>query len=564
MRNEKKIRDTLKNITVHGWGVVDLRNCGLTEIPKELFDYPDIVSIDISNSDYIDSNDKNIITEIPDEIAKIKRLARLNFENNKISKVSKNIADLPRLKYLNLDNNNLKEISEKIANMQGLEELKISNNPFDMLPPEIIARGIDSVRNFFKELKEQDFIYEVKLLIVGEGRVGKTCLSEALIDDNYKLDDKVSTEGININRWIIPKDEIQKINPQITRDFQINIWDFGGQEIYHSTHQFFLTKRSIYLLITESRKEDSHDDFFYWLNIIKLLGDKSPVMMILNKADQPTKELPIKEYKSAFENIISFDKISLKDDYRGKFLDFKKSLKKIASELSHIGNPLPKVWVDIRRDIEVLKLSGRNHISLNEYLEICKKHYRKEDSALFLSEYFHDLGVFIHFQNDVDLKDIVILNHEWITRGVYKILDDRKVIKQKGKFTYEDIKRIWSNEEHKLKTRELISLMKNTKFDLCFELKNGEFIVPRLLPVDEVEHNWASSPHNTKFEFLYKFMPKGIVARLIVKMNSDIFDEKYWRYGVILFLVSIITLVFIRSLRSYSLTHSLMVVGAIA
>jgi len=535
MRNEKKIKETLKNVTVHGWGVVDLRNCGLTEIPKELYNYPDIVSIDLSNSDYTDSDDKNIITEIPDEIAKIKRLARLNFENNRISKVSKNIANLPRLKYLNLDNNNLKEISEKIANMQGLEELKISNNPFDMLPPEIIARGIDSVRNFFKELKEQDFIYEVKLLIVGEGRVGKTCLSEALIDDNYKLNDKVSTEGININRWIIPKDEIQKINPKITRDFQINIWDFGGQEIYHSTHQFFLTKRSIYLLITESRKEDSHDDFFYWLNIIKLLGDKSPVMMILNKADQPTKELPIKEYKSAFENIISFDKISLKDDYRVKFLDFKKSLKRIASELSHIGNPLPKVWVDIRRDIEVLKLSGRNYISLDEYLEICKKHYRKEDSALFLSEYFHDLGVFIHFQNDVDLKDIVILNHEWITRGVYKILDDRKVIKQKGKFTYEDIKRIWSNEEHKLKTRELISLMKNTKFDLCFELKNGEFIVPRLLPVDEVEHNWVSSPHNTKFEFSYKFMPKGIVARLIVKMNSDIFDEKYWRYGVILF-----------------------------
>ena len=535
MRNERKIEETLKNVTVHGWGVVDLRNCGLTEIPKELFNYPEIVTIDMSNTHFTDDVDRNKIIEIPDEISQIKKLSRLNFENNRITKVSEKVSELQRLKYLNLNNNDLKELSEKIANMKGLEELKISGNPFDMLPPEIIARGIDSVRNFFKELKEQDFIYEVKLLIVGEGRVGKTCLSEALLSDNYELSPEESTEGIKINRWIIPVDEIRKINPKITRDFQINIWDFGGQEIYHSTHQFFLTKRSIYLLVTESRKEDSHDDFFYWLNIIKLLGDKSPVLMILNKADQPTKELPIKEYKSAFNNIISFEKISLKKEYRSEFLIFKNKLKEIATNLPHIGNPLPKVWVDIRKEIEKLKVSGQNYITIDEYFDICKNYYRNKDSALFLSEYFHDLGVIIHFQNDVELKDIVILNHEWITKGVYKILDDRIVIQQKGKFTFDDIKRLWSCDGHNLKARELISLMKNTKFDLCFEISKGEFLVPRLLPVDEVDHDWETSSHNARFEFRYKFMPKGIVARLIVKMNSDIYKDKYWRYGVILY-----------------------------
>ncbi len=534
MKNRTKIAKALNNVIVHGWQVVDLKNCGLTEIPEELFAHPEIVSIDLSNSPFTDEKDKNKISFIPDEISNIRRLTSLNLEDNNVKEVSEKVALLEKLKTLNLKKNNLKEISEKIANMKGLEELNISDNPFDMLPPEIVARGINSVRNFFKELKEQDFIYEVKLIIVGEGRVGKTCLSEALVSNNYKLDDKKSTEGININRWIIPKEEIKLINPKITRDFQINIWDFGGQEIYHSTHQFFLTKRSIYLLVTESRKEDSHDDFFYWLNIIKLLGDSSPVMMVLNKADQPTKELPIKEYKTNFNNITSFNKISLKDEYRQTFDEFKNVLKEKASKLPHIGNPLPKVWVDIRQKIEELKLSGINYISLKQYLKICKEHYRNEVSALFLSEYFHDLGVIIHFQNDVDLKDIVILNHEWITKGVYKILDDKNVIEQKGKFTYADIKRIWENDEHKLKTRELISLMKNTKFDLCFEINHGEFLVPRLLPVDEVDYNWKNSCENSKFEFRYKFMPKGIVARLIVKMNSDIYNGKYWRYGVML------------------------------
>ena len=304
---------------------LDLKNCGLERIPEEIFNYPEITVIDLSNDNFCEDERRNKITEIPDEIYKLKKLTTLNISNNRLSHVSERISELKNLRTLNLRNNRLADLSDKIANMNSLKALQLEDNPFDMLPPEIIARGIDSIRNFFKELEEKDYLYEVKLIVVGEGRVGKTCLSQALIEQNYKLSDEESTEGININRWVIPKEEISKINPKIQRDFQINIWDFGGQEIYHSTHQFFLTKRSIYLLVTESRKEDSHDDFFYWLNVIKLLGDNSPVVMVLNKCDQPTKELPIKEYKEAFHNIKDLYKISLKDEYRSDFNDCKSS-----------------------------------------------------------------------------------------------------------------------------------------------------------------------------------------------------------------------------------------------
>src|SRR5690554_6851440 len=122
--------------------------------------------------------------------------------------------------------------------------------------------------------------------------------------------------------------------------------------------------------VYKSRKEDSHDDFFYWLNIIKLLGNKSPVIIVLNKCDQPTKELPINEFKENFVNVKDFHKISLKAGYEDKLNNFKEALKKVATELPHIGNPLPKVWVDIRNDLEKLKLDGKIYISEQEYLEI--------------------------------------------------------------------------------------------------------------------------------------------------------------------------------------------------
>jgi Miro-like protein. len=58
----------------------------------------------------------------------------------------------------------------------------------------------------------------------------------------------------------------------------MNIWDFGGQEIYHATHQFFLTKRSLYILVADTRKEDT--DFYYWLNVVELLSDNSPLLIV--------------------------------------------------------------------------------------------------------------------------------------------------------------------------------------------------------------------------------------------------------------------------------------------
>ncbi|MDR1500907.1 MAG: hypothetical protein LBT43_00435 [Prevotella sp.] len=534
MINTDKVAKQIDLVKAHGWQTLNLRNCGLLEIPSEIYNFTELVLLDIGNDNYCAEEDKNKVKIIPDDIKKMKNLKRLILSDNKIEKISEDLAHLTKLKCLDLRNNQLTDISEKIANMASLEDLFLEENPFDLLPPEIVSRGIKAIRNFYKELEEKDFLYEVKLLLVGQGRVGKTCISEAIVNDDYVLNDSESTEGININRWIIKKEDIASINPKIQRDFQFNIWDFGGQEIYHSTHQFFLTKRSIYLLVTESRKEDSHDDFFYWLNIIKLLGDKSPVIIVLNKCDQPTKELPINEFKENFSNIADFHKISLKPNYKDNLNNFKHSLKTIATNLPHIGNPLPKVWVDIRIELENLKQEGRNYITESEYLDICRKHYRKEKSALFLSEYFHDLGVLLHFQQDIELKDTVILNHEWLTRGVYKILDDRKVIEQKGRFSTEDLKRIWHEDDYKYKIRELISLMKNRKFDLCFELPNGDYLAPRLLPVDEVEHEWETSPRNSKFELRYKFMPKGILTRLIVKMNSDIYNNRYWRYGVIL------------------------------
>ena len=77
-------------------------------------------------------------------------------------------------------------------------------------------------------------VHEAKLLILGEVGAGKTSLANKLINANYTLREEKSTHGINVLKFL-------PFPVEGDRQFKVNIWDFGGQEIYHATHKFFLT-----------------------------------------------------------------------------------------------------------------------------------------------------------------------------------------------------------------------------------------------------------------------------------------------------------------------------------
>ncbi len=144
----KKLKTALDNVKNHGWGIVDMRNCGLTEIPPELFDYPDLVNLDFGNDSFCPEDMKNVITTIPDSIINLKKLAKLDLQNNCVCHITDRLSDLKGLNHLNLKNNSLTELSVKVANMECIRELELEGNPFEMLPPEIVARGIESIRIF--------------------------------------------------------------------------------------------------------------------------------------------------------------------------------------------------------------------------------------------------------------------------------------------------------------------------------------------------------------------------------------------------------------------------------
>ena len=126
-----------------------------------------------------------------------------------------------------------------------------SKIPSKIPPPEIVQQGNAAILEYFAKIAAEGSarLYEAKMLIVGDARVGKTTLLRKLQDVKAKLPpEEETTRGIDITGL--------KFKTTEDNDFTIHAWDFGGQEIYRATHQFFLTKRSLYILVDDSSRDD--------------------------------------------------------------------------------------------------------------------------------------------------------------------------------------------------------------------------------------------------------------------------------------------------------------------
>ena len=175
---------------------------------------------------------------------------------------------------------------------------------------------------------------------------------------------------------------------------------------------------------------------------------------------------------------------------------------------------------------------------MQEYLDVCGQNgFTRYENKLQLSEYLHDLGVCLHFQEEEDslLYRTVILKTTWGTDAVYKVLDNDQVVNNQGHFTRKDLKSIWHEEKYAAKRGELLELMK--KFQLCYQIpgKKNAFIAPQLLSDNQPEYDWDESS-NLILRYTYPdFMPKGIMTRFIVAMHQHIEKQKFvWKSGVIL------------------------------
>ncbi|MBN2442364.1 MAG: leucine-rich repeat domain-containing protein, partial [Spirochaetales bacterium] len=504
--------------------LLDLNYTQLTSLPPEISNLTNLQKL------YLSSNQ---LTSLPPEISNLTNLQGLDLSSNQLTSLPPEISNLTNLQRLDLCDNQFTSLPREILTLSlpfcwnygdSINGIYIKGNPLTNPPVEIAQQGDKAIRNYFTKLKQEETIrlYEAKLILIGEGEVGKTSVIKRVMEPHLSISKKEkTTEGIDIRKWIFPTKQ--------TNEFQVNVWDFGGQEIYHATHQFFLTKRSLYLLVWDARKDYDVVSFDYWLNVVGLLSDASPVIVVLNKIDERIKNIDEQSLKEKYPNIICFERVSA---WTGDGIqELTRKIKTVLTKLRHIGDTLPKAWVTMKRFFEEVRKT-HNFMNYREYLYLCLKKLNLDtEQAGFIGNYLHDLGFFLHFRDNAILKDIVFLKPEWATNAVYRILDTKEVLLNKGIFYFKDLEIYWP-EYPPEKYIHLVELMK--KFELCFKIPGKEaYIVPELLPIKRPAIKWKYEKCLC-CEYHYEFMPSGIITRFIVRTQDLNKKRIYWKNGAIL------------------------------
>ncbi|WP_292755257.1 COR domain-containing protein [Nostoc sp. NMS4] len=490
----------------------------ITQIPEAIANLTNLTQLVLSY---------NQITQIPEAIANLTNLTQLVLSYNQITQIPEAIANLTNLTQLDLSGNQITQIPEAIESLPNLEKLDLRGNPLP-ISPEILGSSNDvgSVEDIFNYLQllrsgEVRPLNEAKLLLIGQGSVGKTSLIERLIRDKYD-ENQSQTDGLNVETWNV------QVN---SKDIRLNVWDFGGQEIYHATHQFFLTKRSLYLLVCNCRTSEEENRIEYWLKLIESFGGQSPVIIVGNKKDEQPLDINRKALREKYPNIQAIIETSCQDNIG--INELRTAILKQIGKLKEVYDLLPLSWFEVKQKLESMT---EDFISYSSYIGICyKNNIPEEQNQEQLIDLLHRLGLVLNFRDHPILKDTNVLKPNWVTEGIYALLSDENLKTQtKGIFTPDDLTRILNPERYPTKRHGyLIELMK--EFELCFELdsKPPQFLIAGLLPKDQPDETELEG-ETLEFQYHYKVLPESIIFRFIVNTHEKIHNQIYWRSGVML------------------------------
>ncbi|WP_190240910.1 COR domain-containing protein [Nostoc sp. 'Peltigera membranacea cyanobiont' 210A] len=496
-----------------------LDNNQLSSLPPEISQLSTLTGLSLHH---------NQLSSLPPEISQLSTLTGLSLHHNQLSSLPPEISQLSNLTELFLNNNQLSSLPPEISQLFNLTRLFLENNPqLSSPPPEIIEQGTQAILTYLRERLEGSLRQWIsKLLVVGEGGVGKTSLLRALRGEKFDTQES-TTHGIEI-KWL---DLTHPSKAGTT--MHLKTWDFGGQEIYHATHQFFLTNRSLFLLAWNARLGFEQGKLYYWLDTIKALAPESPILLVATHIDERDADLPLAELRRKYPQIIEHCKISSKIS-RG-VEELRQAIAKAAAKLPLMGEIWPTTWLNAANAI---RTQPKKQITPQQLWDIMAESKVADISKEVLARWLYELGEILYFQDNEELNDTVILKPQWVTEYISKVLESEDVINRKGIFTRQEMNQLWRDLEPSMRDH-FLHLME--RFDLSYRTQENRdlSLVVERLPLDapNYEQKWqqikqAGECNEISMKFQLNTIPAGIPTWFIARQHRFT-TGIHWRNGVL-------------------------------
>jgi len=508
----------------------------------------------------------NQLTAIPTWLGRLTQLQSLYLTSSQLTAIPESLERLTQLKVLDFSSNQLTSLPLWLASLSSLQKLDLERNP---LNPELEAacrEGLDAVKRFLQaEAQSQIALNEAKLILIGEGEVGKSCLLAALRGDPWD-GCRPATHGIEIK-------PVHVTDPDGGTAITLNGWDFGGQTIYRPTHQLFFSAPAVYLVVWKPREGTQQGLVTEWIKLVKHREPTAKILVVAThggpKERQP--DIDRQELWDLFgkETVLGFHHVDSQppdEDLTTRkrtgpcsgIQELKTAIARVAASLPETRRNVPQTW---HRARNALKEANRPYMPLVKVLEICK------DSGLDMAfgrdfvAISHRLGFLIHYGHDPALRDVVVLKPDWLATAISLVLDDKETRANSGLVNDSRLAQIWNDPERPAENRyqsDCFPIFRSLmlRYDLCYEVADSTGVilvaqlVPDLRPTEKLAKAWPSKPIDGDVQQtqICKILDdkhqaataEGVFFWLMVRLHkyslgrAKYADSVHWKRGVVL------------------------------
>ena len=556
---------------------LDLQRNKLHEIPQCLLELPSISQINLSHNDLVN------IPEVSEWSAS---LSYLNLSYNYLSNLPASAVALT-LKDLDISKNQFRSIPLCVCSFTGLTALNISFNPkirnlplelgwlrnllnlnlsglnLNFPPRSVRATTAECIGYLNSKLRNSSGYYHIKLMLVGKHAVGKSTIVAQLRNKEIRNE---STVGIDISEW--------KYSPACyKKTFHFRIWDFAGQEEYYATHQCFLSKRSLYLLVWNVTEGDEGvADLKPWLNNISTRAPGSYIIVVgtfldkvceedrqsgkiddlLKKVEELTRQyhrlvvtnITVVGLKGRMENVAK-----LKDYIYNAAAEYKIKNQYV------MGHKIPSSYHVLDNKLSTIHrlVKDGNHEPIMHAAEFQKMvrdfdlDILNDDDLSMAVQFLHEVGALLHYDDHRhNLDDLYFVDPNWLCDLMSTVV----TVKQWNPHVKQGILRskhfslFFKGKHFPSKYFYQILTLLN-KFEIVLPLDNNyeRILVPSILPekcpdfVEQLDENWYKyfiffplsnpkdqnhHPTNHNYAVHRSPIPPGLCSRLLLRIMNTV------------------------------------------
>lgn len=328
----------------------------------------------------------------------------------------------------------------------------------------------------------------------------------------------------------------------------------------HEMHRCFLTDRTCYVVMVDTRTDKQTGRARYWLRTVQSIAPGAPVLLLVNEiSGGKNRDLDYTGLMQEFPNLAGVEFCSAMDADDGEFRrKVAQTIFRQALDLDSCKMELPRSWEMVRQNLLSLHDGadpGRDevyYINRKTFHDLCDQYDVPADDGLraWLLTWFNDLGVCFSYHRGEDgqeqSEDYKILDPMWLTSAVYKIIWEKERTDD-GLIPLSEIYRILEKPGSDAMKKDGIPCLENVSYNQkecgyvldimrMFRIsypadEHTEFMPTLCKPdskLDPVPRSWVQ---HAAYRFRYTFLPENVLHRLMIYCFANLRPGRRWRKG---------------------------------